>query len=148
MGYNPHQPSPASSQWGMGPLVTTKTYFIMETLFRNKRTIEQLAELWKCKDINVYPKRRCLIDPVTKEKIPGKYQYFKNKNGVSIYFATDDCGHYAAVSEAVAKDIETSGQPQQTVIVQEVSQDEGNTWTLSLMYAGQGNQAPVFSFSV
>lgn len=120
----------------------------METLFRNLTTVEALKESWKSQNISIMPVRRCMYDKVTGEKIPGKYEYHKHQDGTQKYFGvSDDQKNFCAVSKALAKDLETNGMPNpdKTVVVQEVSQDGGQTWVLSLMYQG-GAQEVTFKF--
>ena len=120
----------------------------MEPIYRNLQTVESLKESWKSSSISIVPVRRCMYDKVTGEKISGKYEYFKHKDGTQKYFGvSDDQKNFCAVSKALAKDLETSGapDPNKVVIVQEVSQDGGQTWVKSLMYQG-GNQDATFIF--
>lgn len=120
----------------------------MEPMYRNLQTIESLKESWKSQNISIVPVRRCMYDKVTGEKIPGKYEYFKHKDGTQKYFGvSDDQKNFCAVSNALAKDLETNGMPNpdKIVVVQETSQDEGQTWVLSLMYSG-GAQEVAFKF--
>lgn len=120
----------------------------MDPIYRNLQTIESLKESWKSSSISIMPVRRCVCDPVTKEKIPGKYEYHKHQDGTQKYFGvSDDQKNFCAVSKAIAKDLETNGapNPDKIVVVQEVSQDGGQTWVLSLMYQG-GNQEVAFKF--
>lgn len=120
----------------------------MEALFRNLTTVEVLKESWKSQHISIVPVRRCMYDKVTGEKIPGKYEYFKHQDGTQKYFGvSDDQKKFCAVSNALAKDLETNGMPNpdKTVVVQETSQDGGQTWVLSLMYQG-GAQEVTFKF--
>ena len=111
----------------------------MEPIYRNLMSTESLKKEWKSTHISILPVRRCVCDPVTKEKIPGKYEYHKHQDGTQ--------KHFCAVSKALAKDLETNGapDPNKVVIVQEVSQDGGTTWVQSLMYQG-GNQDATFIF--
>ena len=120
----------------------------METLFRNLTTVENLKRVWGTENINIIPCRRCMYDKITGEKIPGKYEYHKHTDGTQKYFGvSDDQKNYCAVSNALAKDLETSGvpNPDKVVVAQEVSQDGGQTWVLSLMYQA-GNQEVAFKF--
>ena len=120
----------------------------METLFRNLTTVETLKESCKSQNISIMPVRRCMYDKVTGEKIPGKYEYFKHQDGTQKYFGvSDDQKNFCAVAKALAKDLETSGapNPDKIVVAQEVSQDGGQTWVLSLMYQG-GAQEVAFKF--
>ena len=120
----------------------------METMYRNLQTVESLKESWKSQNISIVPVRRCMYDKVTGEKIPGKYEYFKHQDGTQKYFGvSDDQKNFCAVSNALAKDLETNGapNPDKTVVVQETSQDGGQTWVLSLMYRG-GAQEITFKF--
>lgn len=120
----------------------------MDPIYRNLQTIESLKESWKSSSISIMPVRRCVCDPVTKEKIPGKYEYHKHQDGTQKYFGvSDDQKNFCAVSKAIAKDLETNGapNPDKIVVVQEVSQDGGQTWVKSLMYQG-GNQEVAFKF--
>lgn len=120
----------------------------MDPIYRNLQTIESLKESWKSSSISILPVRRCVCDPVTKEKIPGKYEYHKHQDGTQKYFGvSDDQKNFCAVSKAIAKDLETNGapNPDKIVVVQEVSQDGGQTWVKSLMYQG-GNQEVAFKF--
>ena len=120
----------------------------MEPIYRNLQTVESLKESWKSSSISILPVRRCVCDPVTKEKIPGKYEYYKHQDGTQKYFGiSDDQKNFCAVSNALAKDLETNGapNPDKVVIAQEVSQDGGQTWVLSLMYRG-GAQEIAFKF--
>lgn len=120
----------------------------METMYRNLQTVESLKESWKSQNISIVPVRRCMYDKVTGEKIPGKYEYFKHQDGTQKYFGvSDDQKQFCAVSKALAKDLETNGapNPDKIVVAQEVSQDGGTTWVLSLMYQG-GNQEITFKF--
>ena len=120
----------------------------MEPIYRNLQTVEALKESWKSSSISILPVRRCVCDPVTKEKIPGKYEYHKHQDGTQKYFGvSDDQKNFCAVAKALAKDLETNGapDPNKVVIVQEVSQDGGQTWVKSLMYQG-GNQDATFIF--
>lgn len=120
----------------------------MEPIYRNLQTVESLKESWKSSSISILPVRRCVCDPVTKEKIPGKYEYYKHQDGTQKYFGvSDDQKNFCAVSNALAKDLETNGapNPDKVVIAQEVSQDGGQNWVLSLMYQG-GAQEIAFKF--
>ena len=120
----------------------------MEPIYRNLQSTETLKKDWKSTHICILPVRRCVCDPVTKEKIPGKYEYYKHQDGTQKYFGvSDDKKNFCAVSRALAKDLETNGapDPNKVVIVQEVSQDGGATWVKSLMYQG-GNQEATFIF--
>lgn len=120
----------------------------MEPIYRNLQTVESLKESWKSQNISILPVRRCVCDPVTKEKIPGKYEYYKHQDGTQKYFGvSDDQKNFCAVSNAIAKDLETNGapNPEKIVVAQEVSQDGGQTWVLSLMYQG-GAQEVAFKF--
>ena len=120
----------------------------MEPIYRNLQTVESLKESWKSSSISILPVRRCVCDPVTKEKIPGKYEYYKHQDGTQKYFGvSDDQKNFCAVSNALARDLETNGapNPDKVVIAQEVSQDGGQTWVKSLMYQG-GNQDATFIF--
>ena len=119
----------------------------MEPIYRNLQSTEQLKKDWKSTHISIVPVRRCMYDKVTGEKIPGKYEYFKHKDGTQKYFGvSDDQKKFCAVSQALAKDLETNGAPADKVVVaQEVSQDGGQTWVLSLMYQG-GAQEVAFKF--
>lgn len=120
----------------------------MDAIFRNLRTVETLKREWKTEGINIKPSLRCQYNKVTGEKIPGQYEYLKHKSGTQKFFGTDDAQqHYCAVSEGLAKDLEVNGcpDPDKVVVAQEVSQDEGNTWVLTLMYQG-GNQNVTFRF--
>lgn len=120
----------------------------MDALFKNLRSIEQVKADLRTSAISIYPCRRCEINPVTKEKIPGKYVYMKHASGTQKYFAVDDSQTtYLAVAEALAKDLETTGapDPNKVVVCQEVSQDNGVTWIPQLMYQG-GNQDATFKF--
>ena len=120
----------------------------MDAIFRNLRTVESLKREWETEGINIKPSLRCQYNKVTGEKIPGQYEYLKHQSGTQKYFGTDDAQqHYCAVSEAIAKDLEASGapDPNKVVVAQEVSQDGGSTWVLTLMYQG-GNQNVTFRF--
>ena len=120
----------------------------METIYRNLQTVEALKESWKSQNISIMPVRRCMYDRVTGEKIPGKYEYHKHQDGTQKYFGvSDDQKNFCAVSNALAKDLETNGapNPDRVVVAQEVSQDGGQTWVLSLMYQG-GAQEVTFKF--
>lgn len=120
----------------------------MDAIFRNLRTVESLKREWETEGINIKPSLRCQYNKVTGEKIPGQYEYLKHQSGTQKYFGTDDAQkHYCAVSEAFAKDLEASGapDPNKVVVAQEVSQDGGETWVLTLMYQG-GNQNVTFRF--
>ena len=120
----------------------------MDAIFRNLRTVESLKREWETEGINIKPSLRCQYNKVTGEKIPGQYEYLKHQSGTQKYFGTDDAQkHYCAVSEAIAKDLDTSGapDPNKVVVAQEVSQDGGSTWVLTLMYQG-GNQNVTFRF--
>lgn len=89
-----------------------------------------------------------MYNKMTGEKIPGKYEYFKHSDGTQKYFGvSDDQQHFCAVARALAKDLETNGMPDsgKIVVAQEVSQDGGQTWVLSLMYQG-GAQEIAFKF--
>lgn len=110
--------------------------------------MESLKREWETEGINIKPSLRCQYNKVTGEKIPGQYEYLKHQSGTQKYFGTDDAQkHYCAVSEAIAKDLEVSGapDPNKVVVAQEVSQDGGETWVLTLMYQG-GNQNVTFRF--
>ena len=120
----------------------------MDPIYRNLQSTETLKKEWNSKNISIMPVRRCVYDKVTGEKIPGKYEYHKHQDGTQKYFGvSDDQKNFCAVSKALAKDLETNGMPNpdKVVIVQEVSQDEGQTWVKSLMYQG-GNQEATFIF--
>lgn len=120
----------------------------MDPIYRNLQSTETLKKEWNSKNISIMPVRRCVCDPVTKEKIPGKYEYHKHQDGTQKYFGvSDDQKNFCAVSNALAKDLETNGMPNpdKIVVVQEVSQDGGQTWVLSLMYQG-GAQEVTFKF--
>lgn len=120
----------------------------MDPIYRNLQTVEALKDLWKSQNISIMPVRHCMYDKVTGEKIPGKYEYLKHQDGTQKYFGvSDDQKNFCAVSKALAKDLETNGMPNpdRIVVAQEVSQDGGNTWVLSLMYQG-GTQAITFKF--
>lgn len=120
----------------------------MDPIYRNLQSTETLKKEWNSKNISIMPVRRCVYDKVTGEKIPGKYEYHKHQDGTQKYFGvSDDQKNFCAVSKALAKDFETNGapNPDKIVVVQEVSQDEGQTWVLSLMYQG-GAQEVAFKF--
>lgn len=120
----------------------------MDPIYRNLQTIESLKTSWKSSSISIMPVRRCMYDKVTGEKIPNKYEYHKHQDGTQKYFGvSDDQKNFCAVSKAIAKDLETHGMPNpdKIVVVQEVSQDGGQTWVLSLMYQG-GAQEVTFKF--
>ena len=120
----------------------------MDPIYRNLQSTETLKKEWNSKNISIMPVRRCVYDKVTGEKIPGKYEYHKHQDGTQKYFGvSDDQKNFCAVSKALAKDLETNGapDPKKVVIVQEVSQDGGQTWVLSLMYQG-GAQEVAFKF--
>ena len=120
----------------------------MDPIYRNLQSTETLKAEWKSKNISIMPVRRCVYDKVTGEKIPGKYEYHKHQDGTQKYFGvSDDQKNFCAVSKALAKDLETNGMPNpdKIVVVQEVSQDGGQTWVLSLMYQG-GAQEVAFKF--
>lgn len=120
----------------------------MDPIYRNLQSTETLKKEWNSKNISIMPVRRCVYDKVTGEKIPGKYEYHKHQDGTQKYFGvSDDQKNFCAVSRALAKDLETNGMPNpdKVVIVQEVSQDGGQTWVKSLMYQG-GNQEATFIF--
>lgn len=120
----------------------------MDPIYRNLQSTETLKKEWNSKNISIMPVRRCVYDKVTGEKIPGKYEYHKHQDGTQKYFGvSDDQKNFCAVSKALAKDLETNGapNPDKTVVVQEVSQDGGQTWVLSLMYQG-GAQEVAFKF--
>lgn len=120
----------------------------MDPIYRNLQSTETLKKEWNSTHISILPVRRCVCDPVTKQKIPGKYEYHKHQDGTQKYFGvSDDQKNFCAVSKALAKDLEASGAPDsnKVVIVQEVSQDGGQTWVKSLMYQG-GNQEATFVF--
>lgn len=120
----------------------------MEAQFRNLRTVEALKAEWETEGINIKACRRCEYNKITGEKIPGKYIYLKHKSGTQKYFGTDDASkHYCTVAEALAKDIESNGQPDpnKVVMVQDVSQDGGETWATQIQYQG-GNQDNAFRF--
>ena len=119
----------------------------MEPIYRNLQSTEQLKRDWKSTHISIMPVRRCVCDPVTKEKIPGKYEYHKHQDGTQKYFGVSDDKKNFCVSKSFAKDLETNGDPDtnKVVILQEVSQDGGQTWVKSLMYQG-GNQDATFIF--
>ena len=120
----------------------------MDPIYRNLQTVESLKVSWKSQNISIMPVRRCVCDPVTKEKIPGKYEYHKHQDGTQKYFGvSDDQKNFCAVSNALAKDLEIHGMPNpdKVVVAQEVSQDGGQTWVLSLMYQ-RGAQEVTFKF--
>lgn len=120
----------------------------MDPIYRNLQSTETLKKEWNSKNISIMPVRRCVYDKVTGEKIPGKYEYHKHQDGTQKYFGvSDDQKNFCAVSKALAKDLETNGMPNpdKIVVVQEVSQDGGQTWVLSLMYQG-GAQEVAFKF--
>ena len=120
----------------------------MDPIYRNLQSTETLKKEWNSKNISIMPVRRCVYDKVTGEKIPGKYEYHKHQDGTQKYFGVSDyLKNFCAVSKALAKDLETNGMPNpdKVVIVQEVSQDGGQTWVKSLMYQG-GNQEATFIF--
>ena len=120
----------------------------MDPIYRNLQSTESLKKEWNSTHISIMPVRRCAYDKVTGEKIPGKYEYYKHKDGTQKYFGvSDDQKNFCAVSNALAKDLETNGapNPDKVVIAQEVSQDGGQTWVLSLMYQG-GAQEIAFKF--
>lgn len=120
----------------------------MDPIYRNLQSTETLKKEWNSKNISIMPVRRCVYDKVTGEKIPGKYEYHKHQDGTQKYFGvSDDQKNFCAVSKALAKDLETNGapNPDKIVVVQEVSQDGGQTWVLSLMYQG-GAQEVAFKF--
>ena len=120
----------------------------MDPIYRNLQSTETLKKEWNSKNISIMPVRRCMYDKVTGEKIPGKYEYHKHQDGTQKYFGvSDDQKNFCAVSNALAKDLETNGapNPDKVVIAQEVSQDGGQTWVLSLMYQG-GAQEITFKF--
>lgn len=120
----------------------------MDPIYRNLQSTESLKKEWNSTHISIMPVRRCAYDKVTGEKIPGKYEYHKHKDGTQKYFGvSDDQKNFCAVSNALAKDLETNGapNPDKVVIAQEVSQDGGQTWVLSLMYQG-GAQEIAFKF--
>ena len=120
----------------------------MDPIYRNLQSTETLKKEWNSKNISIMPVRRCVYDKVTGEKIPGKYEYHKHQDGTQKYFGvSDDQKNFCAVSKALARDLENNGMPNpdKVVIVQEVSQDGGQTWVKSLMYQG-GNQEATFIF--
>lgn len=120
----------------------------MDPIYRNLQSTETLKKEWNSQNISIMPVRRCIYDKVTGEKIPGKYEYHKHQDGTQKYFGvSDDQKNFCAVCKALAKDLETAGapDPKKVVIVQEVSQDGGQTWVKSLMYQG-GNQEATFVF--
>lgn len=120
----------------------------MDAIFRNLQTVENLKSAWKTSHISIKPSLRCQYNKVTGEKIPGKYEFLKHEDGTQKFFGvSDDQQNFCAVSRALAKDLETNGQPNpdRVVVAQEVSQDGGNTWVLTLMYQG-GNQNVTFVF--
>lgn len=120
----------------------------MDPIYRNLQSTETLKKEWNSKNISIMPVRRCMYDKVTGEKIPGKYEYHKHQDGTQKYFGvSDDQKNFCAVSKALAKDLEANGMPNpdKVVIVQEVSQDGGQTWVKSLMYQG-GAQEVAFKF--
>lgn len=120
----------------------------MEALFRNLITVENLKRVWGSENISIVPVRRCMYDKVTGEKIPGKYEYFKHQDGTQKYFGvSDDQQNTCAVARALAVDLETNGcpDPNKIVVAQEVSQDGGQTWVLSLMYSS-GSKEVAFVF--
>lgn len=120
----------------------------MDPIYRNLQSTETLKKEWKSQHISIMPVRHCVFDKVTGEKVPGQYEYLKHKDGTQKFFGvSDDQKKFCAVSNALAKDLETNGapDPKRVVIVQEISQDGGQTWVKSLMYQG-GNQEATFVF--
>lgn len=120
----------------------------MDAIFRNLQTVENLKSAWGTAGINIKPSLRCQYNKVTGERIPGKYEYLKHEDGTQKFFGvSDDQQHFCAVSRALAKDLEASGAPDpiKVVVAQEVSQDGGETWVLTLMYQGN-NQNVTFRF--
>lgn len=136
--------------------------------FNDVFTLEQACQMLKVSKILVSPSRRVVMgpdgNPVKNEDGSNKLIYQKHASGVQKYFLSiptalkepvdfpgirkngNTYQWFAAVSEKIARDLETNGtlNPERVAVLQEIQRDNEEP-VLTLVYQGDSQSAVLFS---
>lgn len=136
--------------------------------FNDSFTLEQACQILGVSKILVSPSRRIVMgpdgNPVKNEDGSNKLTYLKHQSGIQKYFlsipaplakSVDFPGvrkngntyqWFAAVSEKIARDLETNGtlNPDKVAVLQEIQRDNEEP-VLTLVYQGDSQSTVLFS---